>query len=56
MRAEEKYPRPRSSNRSAKVILLAVVLGLAIGAIWLSDKGGESPQTPPAPATQEPTG
>ena len=56
MRAEEKYPRPRSSNRSAKVILLVVVLGLAFGAVWLADRGSESPQTTPAPATQEPNG
>ena len=56
MRAEEKYPKPRSSNRGAKVILLVVVLVLAIGAVWLFDSGGESPQTNPAPATQEPTG
>ena len=56
MHPEEKYLRPRSSNRGAKVILLVIVLCLAFGAVWLADMGSESPQTTPALATQEPTG
>ena len=56
MRAEEKYPKPRSSNGSAKAILLAVVLCLGFGAVWLLDRQENSPQVNPAPATQEPTG